>query len=976
MHPMPEISPLHLPDAPTYGAKECSLHGSWAFSLDPVDAGRAEQWFLGDLSEAIHLPTTAEEAGYGALNDKTDMEHLTRVRPYVGAAWYQKRIEVPESWSGKRITLRMERTKKTDVWVDGRHAGTEGTLVAPHVYDLTEPLGPGEHRLTVRVDNTKHPIAQSAHQISDQTQTNWNGILGEIGLRATDRVWIEDAQVYPDVQAKIAEVKIAIGNATGRAISGQLILSAASRNPNRKHQAGPVSVNFQSGAAVSPANLIEVRFELPMGDDVLLWDEFDPALYVLSVELTGKVAGAEARDGRQVSFGMREFRAKGRQFAINGRPTFLRGKHEGLVFPITGYAPTDKESWLRAFRIAKTYGINHYRFHTCTPPKAAFEAADALGIYLQPEVPVWNMIGYGKFSEYDEWCRSEAEHIIREFGNHPSFVMMSMINEAPGGPELVAHLKSLDSRHLYIHGTNSTRDRVVPGDDYWVTKCVLPGEGKFLPIRASSYATDKSLGHVEEQPPSTMADYSAAMEFSTVPLVSHETGQYEVFPDFREIDKYTGVTQARNFEAFRDLMARRGMLDQNQDFHRASGAFTVLCYREEIEACLRTPNFGGFQLLDLQDFPGQGTSLVGILDAFMDSKGLIEPEEWREFCCEVVPLLRMEKYVWTDAETFRGKVQVAHYGRDDLKAAVVEWLVKDESGQEVARGALPKMNIRQGNVRDIGDMSFSLQSLSFPQKLTIEITIRGTSYRNHYPLWVFPARIEVSSPHNVVIRRPYDEKTREILSNGGTVLLLPELPSLHGIYRDPTSKKRGPFKPDPKFMADPFEGMFIPVFWNFTMFPTLAAGTDGFLCDPSHPALADFPTEFHCNWQWWHLIKHARPVILDDMPADYRPIVQPIDTFCRSHKLGLIFETKAGAGKLLVCAIDLPAIKDRPEARQMMRSLIRYAGSEDFAPRSDLGQETLTQLVCAQPESARRGMQIAVNEFASGQDTKVEEWFA
>ena len=105
------------------------------------------------------------------------------------------------------------------------------------------------------------------------------------------------------------------------------------------------------------------------------------------------------------------------------------------------------------------------------------------------------------------------------------------------------------------------------------------------------------------------------------------------------------------------------MLDQAHDFFKASGALAVVCYREDIEAALRTPEFGGFQLLDIQDFPGQGTALVGILNVFMENKGMIEPEQWRGFCSETVPLFRMEKYVWTNDETLTGKVQIAHYGR-------------------------------------------------------------------------------------------------------------------------------------------------------------------------------------------------------------------------------------------------------------------------------------------------------------------------
>jgi hypothetical protein len=122
-------------------------------------------------------------------------------------------------------------------------------------------------------------------------------------------------------------------------------------------------------------------------------------------------------------------------------------------------------------------------------------------------------------------------------------------------------------------------------------------------------------------------------------------------------------------------------------------------------------------------------------------------------------------------------------------------------------------------------------------------------------------------------------------------------------------------------------------------------GTQGFICDPKHPALAAFPTEFHSNWQWWQIVKNSRPIILDATPADYRPIIHVIDNFARNHKLGLLFETKVGKGRLLVCASDLPALQDHPEARQLLHSLLLYVDSTAFAPQSELAAELLKKLI-------------------------------
>jgi hypothetical protein len=428
-----------------------------------------------------------------------------------------------------------------------------------------------------------------------------------------------------------------------------------------------------------------------------------------------------------------------------------------------------------------------------------------------------------------------------------------------------------------------------------------------------------------------MVDYSKSIKDVPVPIISHEIGEFEVSPDFREIPKYTGVLKARNLEIFRQRLKDANMLDLSHDFMRASGALSVICHREDIEAALRTPGFSGFQLLDLQDFPGQGTALVGMLNVFMESKGIIEPEAWRRFCSETVPLLLMEKYTWTTDETFTAEIKIAHYGAADIPDARVTWTIGDGEGQVVASGTLGPMTIKQGEVFPVGRIRVPLDRVKAPKQLIVTAAIEGTSYRNRYDIWVYPLKVDTSTPGNVVITGRLDAATQKHLNGGGKVLLFPRQDELKHCVK-------GAFQTD---------------FWCYPMFARGAIqrgiepppGTQGFICDPGHPALAEFPTEFHSNWQWWRLVKNARPIILDETPADYRPIIQVIDNFARNHKLGLLFETRVGKGKLLVCASDLPALQDHPEARQLMHSLLRYLDSAAFAPQAELDGELLKELL-------------------------------
>lgn len=925
------------------------LAGSWRFQLDPKGAGIAEQWFSRELEDTVELPGTTDTNRKGKRVEDRHADRLTRVWSWIGPAWYQREVNIPESWAGKRVTLFLERTKNTRVWVNDVMIGSRDSLSAPHVFDVTRAMTPGRYTLTVLVDNAKLPPVGPAHAVDERTQTNWNGIVGRMELRATDPVWIEDVQVYPDISNKTAAVRVVVGNLTGKPAKGTMTVGGESFNV-----ADPARFQKQTVAVDAPEERNVIGFTYQPGGEVPLWDEFRPALMRLDLKLETTAGDTRFHDHGSVRFGMREFVRRGSRLLLNGRPVFLRGRIDCANYPLTGHAPMGKAEWVRLMRIHKDWGINHIRYHSWCPPAAAFEAADEAGILLQPELPnkrsafnapdnadaayhnidFMEVAGSGTEVSLYEYARREGGLVFRHFGNSPSFALFTLGNELgrnKGMFELVAHYQKSDPRHLYSQGSSNMHwePSLAEGDDFWVIGKVNK-ENK--PLRGSFAHHDYPNAHIESRPPSTMVDYAFSIEGVPVPLIGHETGQFQVSPDFREIGKFTGVLEARNYRIFRDRLQAAGMLDQAHDFFRASGALAVICYREDIEAALRTRGLGGFQLLDIQDFPGQGTALVGVLNVFMESKGLIEPEQWRGFCSETVPLLRMEKYVWTDDETFSGKVQVAHYGPADIGDAAVHAVLMDDRGRSLARKEFPAGKLPTGDVTDIGDFKVDFAGIHppAPRQLTLEITIPGTPFRNRYPVWVFPKEVDNTVPEGILVTRDYAAAaTREHLAGGGKVL----------------------FFPDPGKLPHSVAGQFQTEFWS-PMFAESARrrkiaeppGTLGLLCDPAAPALARFPAEFHSNWQWWNLVKNSRPVIFDGAPADFRPTVQVIDNFARNHKLGLIAETKVGRGSMLICSIDLPGHQDKPEARQLLHSLLRYLESPDFAPRNELETELLDRL--------------------------------
>ena len=910
------------------------LNGSWQFALDTARIGIAEKWYAQALSDSVKLPGTLDENKKGIPNtNRLETMRLSRELMYAGMAWYQKEVTIPESWKGQNIRLMMERTKPTRVWVDTVLIGSNDDILTAQYYDLSSCLTPGKHIITILVNNGYGSVPRGitgSHAWTEHTQSNWNGIIGKFCLEASNPRHIENIQVYPDVASKNILVKVRIYSQEGNPEKTELLLQAYAWNTEKKHNVSSISfpVTLKTGE-----NTVELTYN--MGNKTRLWSEFNPALYKLTVTLKSK----KVLDNTTVDFGMRKFSTLGTQFTINDTKTFLRGKHDACVFPLTGYPPMDVEGWQKVFRIAKSYNINFYRFHSWTPPLAAFEAADIEGIYLQPELPFWGGFSKERNPDLNAFLLKEGKHILEVYGNHASFVMFALGNELSGDfdvmKDFLNHFKSLDNRHLMAYGSNNYLGfrGQAEGEDYYAG-CRVGADTDTTystHIRGSfSFADANDGGYINGRYPSTDLNYAGAISKCSVPAISTEVGQYQIYPNYDEIEKYTGVMKPWNFEVFRERLKENNLSDQALDFFRASGASSAICYKADIEMAIRTPGFGGFHLLDLQDFPGQGTALVGLIDAFMDSKGVITPEEFSQFCNRVVPLVIMEKYCWTNNETFTGGIQVANYSGETLKAQPVKWELKNIRGEIIFQNEVIA-DILQGGLNDVASLNIDLSRITKAEKLSLSIGLEGTQYKNSYPLWVYPADVDTKVPENILVSEKLDKTTLTKLAGGATVLLFPE-------SDDITDLSVG--------------GLFTPDYWNYRMFKGISEsnkrpvspGTMSILTNPELPLLSDFPTEFHTDWQWWPIVKNSRPFILDNTPKDYRPLVQVVDNIERNHKLGLIFEFAVGKGKLLVCMSDLKVIQDKPEARQLYSSMLKYMSSDKFNPTQALTQEELVAL--------------------------------
>ncbi len=874
------------------------LSGKWDVFLDRDKRMLSPESF----PDTIMLPDSTSNAGLGEINTEIEYGCLTDVHRFEGYAWFRRVIEVTPEMEGRPLCLFLERTRMTAIYIDGRECRFGNSLCTPHRFQLGG-LSVGEHELIVRVANCDYPTG-GGHMTSRDTQTNWNGILGRIELQSFE-AYPEHVYIVTDIEKKSISVRAdIIGAAEG---------AAHLRVYDDNSDYGSLTADYADGL---------IKCVVDLSEDVPLWDEYSPNLLKLDIVI--------GDDKRTVTFGMREMRGDGLKLLVNGKETFLRGKHDGMVFPKTGYAPMDTESWLEVFRTAKQYGINHYRFHTCCPPEAAFEAADIMGIYMQPELPFWGTIP-DEFGEEHNYLREEGFRILREFGHHPSFVMMSMGNELWGSKErlneLIAGYRAEFPDKMYVGGSNN----------YQFVPCVLDEDDFFSGVRLGhdrlirgSYAMcDAPQGHIQTGEPNSihcydplideqrsldsmgggeiMIQYGTEMKKVTaedsralipnVPVISHEVGQFAMYPDFSEIDRYTGPVRHEAYAAYKKGLEEKGMFSRWEDFFRASGKLSVQCYRDDIETALRSEQMSGFQLLDIQDFPGQGVATVGILNSFLENKGHVTAEEWRRYCGSSVVLANLERFVFTAGEMI--EVGLVTSSTDPSFAPEnLSWSVTVNG--EIVSSGISSVFKKGGRITRYRSIEFSV-SCDKPVTAVLSVKADDTDVENSYVLYIYP-EIDVTITEN------------GISYNGKHV----------PISRDFDEAKRTGALYIPVMGENDLTGEYCTDFWCYGMFRSISesmgkpvpTGTLGLFIEEASPLLAGFPTEYYTTPRWYNIVSHSHCADLDG--TDIIPEVWVIDNPERRKKLALLYKQDG----VVCCTSRLWEIADKPEVKWFAASIM------------------------------------------------------
>lgn len=812
------------------------LSGEWYYRMHnaPVSIPGEGTLTLPGTLDSNHKSIPASE--------EPNTSRLTRKYSYAGSASYFKTVDIPLAWRDAEIELFIERTRPSTLFVDGEEVCSQSYLSVPHVYDLTGILTPGEHKIEVvinNLDSVPPSVRLNSNTSSEYTQTNWNGMTGEISLRA----WPEG------------------------------------KNTDKNH-----------------------------------YSQFP--------------------DHSSPNYTLKPLRIEGNRFTNGSYPVFLRGTVDSAVFPLTAYAPTDIDYWRKYFDVIKSYGLNHVRFHSWCPPEAAFVAADNAGVYLQVELPVWGELDRDYKAKTD-FLMKEMTGIINEYSRHPSFAMLSLGNELWGDISLMKEFADT-ARELkpglpvtFASNLYSGMYGFMDGEDFVVASRLGRDDDRWTDLRASfSYADLPGGGILNSRYPSALFNYDAPLADLSVPVITHEVGQYQSYPDYSEIALFTGDLEPTNLREFERRSKEAGIYRKAPRYLDASLKWAEKLYKAEMEAQLRSGKISGFQLMALQDYPGQGTANVGMTDLFLNPKPGFDLEAWLQSCNDAVILAEMPRFTFFSGENVSIPVKLANYSGNPTKVTALDWSTGFASGS---------LNGFIGDgLSSLGKIFFETPAIKVPTKFTLILKGNDGLISNAYDFWVYPRETE---PVKDVWETSSLDNALVWLREGKKVLLTPDSTTIANAS---------------------IPGLFTNDFWNYRMYRTItdhmemepSPGTLGLLIDDTHPAFKYFPTENHTDWQWYPIVRNSRPLITDRIPDDFDPIVEVIDNTERNYRLGLMMECNVGKGKLMIISADMEKAAQYPEGKWLLQSVREYMASKAFKPKLALTPQQVVNLL-TKPSNTR-----------------------
>ena len=854
-------------------------------------------------------------------------EHVIRTRytrkyTYEGSVVITKTVTVKER-PERRMFLEVERARSLELYIDGVPVPhfTEPTLATPHVFEVTGLMN-GTHEVKLVSDNSYPGLPResilSSNMASDDTATNWNGLLGYVRLREERDTFVSGITVRRENGALSVFLEI---------------YAKEPGNASMKLESPVLTREYESSVVIKGEYSAFMVKGLPIRPDVLSWDEYEGNLYTFTVTLNGME--------KTVRFGLRDFSSNvNGHILLNKRKIFLRGETNCASHPETSYPPMDEAAWTKIFALYKKCGVNLVRFKSHCPPEAAFSAADDAGILILPELSVGPVsVPEGpetqarpQFADESarEYYRRELTEILKCYGNHPSFVMLAfgedlLYDEETQNfaHELMDTARRMDPTRLYNSGMNAS----VPGAEFDAESDFISiASFNGVPLRGALPVTDKECpeGFLNTEYPNSLHDYQEPLQklhaVCKKPVIGFENGQFEMLPDPNEIDLFTGFLEPEGLKLLVREIEDAGLLPNWVRWMETVGRSAAENYRAEVEAALRTKELSGLILFGLQDYPGRGNAPVGMLNTHMQKKRFKEsdPKRIQAVFRDMLPMLLLDRYTYEYGETLKAKIVVANYGREELRMPVT---LKVKGEQVLKTIELKEKRYPTGTVTLAGTIEFPLDfgEQTDHRAIPLDLIVKIGRTENTYRIFVYPYSIPIC-PEQVYETDMLDQTAVETLQNGGTVFFTP-----------PATKE---------YLPGSVKTLYTSNIFNSVHYPE-STGTMGQYIDRDHPLFADFPTDAGTDHPWWTMAV-SRAVIL---PRRMKTIVAELDDVRKLRPMAQLVEFRCMGGNVLLSSMGLKENMQYPEVRALLSSIYRYLESYDFSPSQEMRPEELKKLL-------------------------------
>ncbi len=864
-----------------------SLDGFWDFATDASGIGEAEKWYNPEVTLPKRIPLVVpgcwEAQGVGGPGNSSSVTPERSIRPlrgsYCGTAWYRKAVTLPKDWVGKQVWLKVGGVHAQGwFWVNGKYIGHNACYCGTYKYNITDLVNPGQRVVIAAKVRNDVPSRKGLMAWIER----FGGLYRSMELEATPSFLIDDACAVSDLDQHRAVIHVRVRAAAGERIPSsraevQVDTATLDRMPTGSGHAVVMLGSNSTVEVVVPVTL----------DPFNPWSPEAPNLYRADIVL--KVDG-QAIDGWVERFGVRKWEARGGAFYLNNSPYFIRGYGDDFIYPLTIVSPASREIHREHLRLARKYGFAYVRHHTHCELPEFYEAADEVGIMVQPELPYYGATPSAGDPNYFK-PKDDLEELYTQYRRYVSLSTYCTGNEG--------HLGSPLDREIY-----QLAKRLDP------TRLVLHQDG-------GQNRKDNSDFHQGPAVP-----WEPGSQDGSWPFTAHEYLNLATQEDPRLAEKYAGALQPPvTTEGFRAELARAGLTwEWGVATLEAGNQLQRVYQKRGLEQARLDPVCDGYIYWTIVDVGSP--SAQGLLNQFWEPKAS-EAEYIRQFNGPTVVLAKFspKEQILRAGDDLDVEWWISAFDPEPMKGQDLAWRL-EKDGAVMLSGTMPSIDAGPGELKALGKIHCKAPETTKPAKCELVAELPGREVKNSWDLWIFPHR-----PRSAEFGKGLAASAR----------LYPLLKERYpGLARADTNfdvwlterfdtNAAAALQQGKKVLLVALPGMAPGVQLGWW-----AIGRQAGTAIARHPVFGDFPHEGFLSDLWFRLM--GRGLGLTN-PALHRVEPLMVTRGCAGYLLD-VFEANAGKGRLLASGLNL--VSDSPEAVYLLDQFIRYVRSPEYQPKGTL----------------------------------------